>query len=79
MTDASGDGAMAACTGMLYDGCTDNTKCASTNCNDFPGGMLKVCTQACDVNNPCPKQNNVEVPCVQALCRPDMANNCTPQ
>src|SRR5258705_10314538 len=77
--DGMNDAAAAACTGALYDGCTDNTKCTSANCHEFPGGIVKVCTQACDVNNPCPQQNGLAVPCVQALCRPDMANNCTPQ
>jgi hypothetical protein len=37
-----------ACTGAVYDACTDNTQCTSQNCHLFAQDGIQVCTQACD-------------------------------
>jgi hypothetical protein len=72
--------AMAACTGALYDSCTDNTKCMSNDCKAFASAGLMVCTQACSSTNPCPAQNGVAIMCNgMGICRPNAANACTPQ
>ena len=77
---AAPDAAMAACTGALYDGCTGNTKCMSGNCKVFGSAGLEVCTQACSAANPCPAQNGTAIPCNNmGICRPSVANACTPQ
>ncbi len=73
-------GSAAACTNALYDPCTDNAQCMSTNCRSFnmPAPGIQVCTQQCDANNPCPMQNGQAVQCTNAgVCRPLAANSCT--
>ena len=72
------DAAGAACTGALYDPCTDPTQCMSNNCHDFTAMQLEVCTQACDTGNPCPDQNGTAVTCnAKGICVPPAANACT--
>lgn len=79
-----GDGAPtidapAMCTGALYDTCTNNTQCMSNNCRLFQQAGLQVCTQTCDAQSPCPPQNGQAVQCNNmGICRPQIANACTP-
>src|SRR5690242_15353519 len=77
MTDGSAGG--PACTGALYDPCTDSTQCMSGNCHLFNGAGLKVCTTACSASTPCANDvtgapgfcNNM------GICKPVKANSCT--
>jgi len=66
---------LPACTGALYDPCTDNTQCMSGNCKAFGGAGIQVCTVTCTVgdNPPCGAGtcNNM------GICKPNAANSCT--
>lgn len=66
---------LPACTGALYDPCTDNTQCASANCKAFNGLGVQVCTVTCTVgdNTPCGAGtcNNM------GICKPPAANACS--
>ena len=69
-----------ACTGQLYDLCSDNTQCASNNCRMFNNLGVSLCTQACTPGGTaCPTQGSAAVECVQnsMVCRPAGANACT--
>jgi hypothetical protein len=87
MTACSGDGgsaaidapALPACTGALYDVCTDNTQCTSGTCRAFNNLGVSLCTQACTPGGTaCPTQNGAAVQCVMnsMICRPGAANSC---
>lgn len=70
--------ASTACTGALYDPCTDGTQCMSGMCQAFTQAGFSACTQSCDMNTPCPMQGGVAVECNnRGICRPAMANDCT--
>jgi hypothetical protein len=82
--DAPGSG--SACTGALYDPCTDVT--ASTDCmagapgaplcKPFIGSGFTVCTQSCTVTADCATQNGVPVTCnTKGICKPSAPNACT--
>jgi hypothetical protein len=75
--DASGSA--AACTGAVYDVCTDNSQCESQNCHFYGTSNITVCTQACDASNPCPNDSaGNPVACnMKGNCKPSVANNCT--
>lgn len=67
----------ATCTGLAYDTCLEEHDCESQNCRGFNDLGIIICTQACDADNPCPKQGNAEVECTAAgVCKPAMANTC---
>ncbi len=80
--DAAIDAPMGnTCTGLLYDRCTTNAQCMSNNCRPFNNLGYSMCTQACTVGGAaCPTQNGTAVTCVtnSMICRPAMANACTP-
>ena len=84
--DAAFDAAIDAptsttCTGQLYDRCTTNAQCLSGTCRLFNNLGVSLCTQACTVGGAaCPTQGGTAVTCVQnsLVCRPAMANTCTP-
>jgi hypothetical protein len=72
----------AVCTGAVYDSCVDTT--SSSDCDDgmmchaFDQAGITVCVPACDVSNPCPQQDGVDVRCNNmGRCRPDVASDCT--
>jgi hypothetical protein len=79
--DAASDAApQVACTGTVYDACTDNTQCASQNCHLFAQDGIQVCTQACDAATPCPDFGGEPGFCnMKGICKPAGANACTPQ
>jgi hypothetical protein len=66
---------LPACTGALYDPCTDNTQCMSANCKAFGGQGIQVCTTTCTPgdNTPCGAGtcNNM------GICKPPAANACS--
>ena len=66
---------LPACTGALYDPCTDNTQCMSGNCKAFGGAGIQVCTVTCTPgdNTPCGAGtcNNM------GICKPNAANSCS--
>jgi hypothetical protein len=69
-----------ACTGAAYDQCTMASQCTSGNCKLFNGDGIQVCTQACDVANPCPTVNGISATCNNmGICKPAMQHVCTPQ
>ena len=74
---SDGSSSSGACTGAVYDPCTDPTQCMSGNCHLFMGSGFQVCTQACTPgdNTTCPGTgatcNNM------GICKPTAANNCT--
>ena len=75
-----GSGSGTACTGAVYDPCTDAAQCASGNCLVFQQQGFQVCTQTCTVGNnaSCPTQNGVAATCNnKGLCKPAAANSCT--
>jgi hypothetical protein len=76
--DGSGSGSgsnLPACTGALYDPCTDASQCMSGNCKAFGGAGIEVCTTTCTPgdNTPCGAGtcNNM------GICKPDAANACS--
>ena len=69
-----------ACTGALYDLCTDNTDCMSNNCRMFNDLGVMLCTEACTPGGTaCPTQDGAAVNCPMnaMVCRPPAANSCT--
>jgi hypothetical protein len=67
-----------ACTGVVYDPCTNNTQCMSGNCRLFMGDGIQVCTQACTPGGACPMSGSTAVTCNNmGVCKPPAANNCT--
>jgi hypothetical protein len=68
---------LPACTGAAYESCTENSHCASQNCRLFMGQGIQICTQNCDVANPCPDFDGVTVPCNNmGRCDPKMEHVC---
>jgi hypothetical protein len=78
-TDAPAGG--SACTGALYDPCTDNNQCMSQNCHFFQQSNFTVCIQSCTAgnNNTCPidSSGNHATCNNMGLCKPAAANTCT--
>ena len=65
------------CTGATFDPCTDNAQCESGICQAFDMIGITVCTQTCDVANPCPVQDGQQTNCNnRGLCRPVAATVC---
>jgi hypothetical protein len=66
----------------LYEMCTDTaggTDCESGICRVYNMLGGNGCTQACDVNNPCPNDAMGAVQCnMQGQCRPNVLSACTP-
>jgi hypothetical protein len=66
---------LPACTGALYDPCTDNTQCQSASCKAFNGLGVEVCTTTCTPGDDTPcgagTCNNM------GICKPPAANACT--
>src|SRR5579872_4698616 len=54
--DAATVDSLNACTGALYDPCTEGSQCMSGNCKHYNGAGLTVCTEACTGlnSNSCP-------------------------
>jgi hypothetical protein len=71
-------GPTVACTGLVYDACTDNTQCASQNCHLYNANALQICTQACSATVPCPADaKGSAVACnMMGNCKPTFGNNC---
>lgn len=82
MIDApgSGSGSGSACTGAVYDPCTDNTQCMSMTCHLYSMSALQVCTTSCTPgdNTTCPVDStgNHATCNNMANCKPAAANNC---
>jgi hypothetical protein len=75
--DNQGSGSNAnlpACTGALYDPCTDSTQCESASCKAFNGLGVEVCTTTCTPGDDTPcgtgTCNNM------GICKPPAANAC---
>lgn len=69
-----------ACTGAVYDPCTDNTQCMSNMCRVFGSAGIQVCTESCTPGTACPMAGGVAVTCNNmGFCRPPAANACTRQ
>ena len=70
-----------ACTGAVYDPCTDNTQCTSNNCHLYSAQALQVCVTTCTPgdNTTCPAdKTGVYGTCNNmGICRPAAANACT--
>jgi hypothetical protein len=76
----SGSSSANACTGAVYDPCTDATQCTSGKCQLFSGQGIQVCTQTCTPgdNTTCPVQNGQPATCNNmGICKPPAANACT--
>jgi len=71
----------AACTGAVFDPCTDNTQCMSNNCHLYKDSQLQVCVQACTPgdNTTCPvdKTGANGVCNMMGICKPTAPNDCT--
>jgi len=79
VTDTDG-GAAAACTGAVYDPCTDASQCQSGMCQLYQQAGIQVCTQTCTPGDSttCPMQNGQPAQCNNmGLCKPAAANSCT--
>ena len=69
------DAPQAACTGAVYDPCTDPSQCDSLTCHTF-GSNFEICTQTCTPNDnaTCPGSgatcNNI------GICKPTAPNDC---
>ena len=64
------------CTGAIFDLCNTEHDCTSANCRTF--GTFQVCTQNCDANTPCPNDaTGAAAACMNGLCQPAKANDCT--
>ncbi len=74
-------GSGSACTGAVYDPCTDNSQCMSGMCHLYSSAGLQVCTQACTAGNntTCPVDaTGVNGTCNNmANCKPVVANHCS--
>ncbi len=80
MATVDGGGAALACTGAVYDPCTDPAQCGSGLCQAYEQQGIQVCTQACTPGDPttCPQQNGQPATCNNmGLCKPPAANDCT--
>lgn len=70
-----------ACTGAVYDPCTDNTQCMSGNCHLYSAQLIQVCVTTCTPGNnaTCPvDKTGVNGICNNmGICRPAAANDCT--
>jgi hypothetical protein len=83
LADAPGDGAGSgsACTGAVYDPCTDNTQCMSMNCHFYMMSNIQVCTTACTPgnNSTCPVDSTGANGFCNMMgnCKPAAANHCT--
>lgn len=80
-TGGDGDEALAACTGAVYDPCTDAAQCMSGTCQAFEQDGIQVCTQMCTPgdNTTCPELNGQPATCNnRGICKPPGANSCSP-
>ena len=80
--DGGGDGGAGgvACTGAVYDPCTDPAQCMSGRCQLFSQSGFQVCTQTCTPGDSttCPAQNGQPAQCNgMGICKPAAANACT--
>jgi hypothetical protein len=81
-------GPLPACTGAIYDPCTDTTASADCNgsaapgapmCKEFTGAGITVCTQTCGSSGDCPTQDGSATFCnAKGICKPNFANACKP-
>jgi hypothetical protein len=75
------DPAELPCPGDTYDPCLDEHTCASLNCRPFAAEQFQICTQRCDVDNPCPGESDGAV-CDESagaglgVCKPVIPNVC---
>jgi len=80
--DSSQTDSANACTGAVFDSCTDNTQCMSGNCHLFQQSGFQVCTTACTPNDntTCPTdESGANAQCNNmGICKPAQANSCTP-
>ena len=71
---------LPACTGAVYDPCTDNTQCMSNNCHLYMQSQFQVCVQACTPgdNTTCPvdKSGANGVCNNMGICKPAAPNAC---
>ena len=80
-TDAMGSGSGSACTGAMYDPCTDNSQCTSMMCHTYAQSGFSVCTQTCTAgdNTTCPVDSSGNHATCNNMsnCKPAAPNNCT--
>lgn len=79
-TGGGDDEVAAACTGAVYDPCTDAGQCQSGLCQAFEQDGIQVCTQECTPgdNTTCPELNGQPATCNnRGICKPPGANSCT--
>lgn len=83
-TDAKkldGAGGGSACTGAVYDPCTENTQCMSGMCHLYTMANLQVCTTTCTAgdNSTCPTDASGSNGFCNPMsnCKPAVANSCT--
>lgn len=73
--DETDVGNAPACTGALYDTCTNEHECASQDCRVF--GEEQACTQACSAATPCPDLDGEPATCnVGGICEPPHVRVC---
>ncbi len=74
---ATGGPDAPACTGAVYDPCTDPSQCTSGLCHTYMGSALEVCTATCSGAMACPNQATTAVACnAMGNCKPPAANVC---
>jgi hypothetical protein len=66
------------CTRALYDLCSSEHDCVSTNCRPFTAEAFQVCTQACDATTPCPAPGGGGTATCDpsGICKPSAPNHC---
>jgi len=84
----SGDAPTAAeraCDGTLYDACSDEHDCTSSNCHNFMTQQFQVCSTGCTVGDDSPcmtTSDGKKATCVATgsgpggICTPPAANPC---
>jgi hypothetical protein len=78
--DTVDGGAALACTGAVYESCTDAAQCTSGQCKAFGGDGIQVCTQTCTPGDDttCPQLNGQPATCNNmGICKPPGAIECT--
>lgn len=83
-TPPDADTSLPACTGVVFDGCTDVTSSsdcmAGLECHYFMMDNITACVPTCDATHPCPADvTGVAAECNnRGICKPHDENACTP-
>ena len=73
----TGDSGNVACTGAIYDPCTDNAQCNSQICRLFVNDNIQMCTQMCTPGEACPMAGATAVTCNNlGFCKAPAVTNC---